>query len=106
LTKADSKSRIYKLIDKGGKAVARFIAVHTMPMTEEQALEMAKNVPPLPKGITWKYTYSDFKDGKFFCEWDAPNKEALEQIFKSMKMPYDAVYPVRLYNVAKKKFED
>jgi hypothetical protein len=106
LTKADSKSRIYKLIDKGGKAVAKFIAVHTMPMTEEQALAMAKNMPPFPKGITWKNTYSDFKDGKFFCEWDAPNKEALEQIFKSMKMPYDAVYPVRLYNVAKKKFED
>jgi hypothetical protein len=86
--------------------MARFIAVHTMPMTEQQALEMAKKMPAFPKGVSWKYTYADFKDGKFFCEWDVPNKEALEQVFKSMNMPYDAVYPVRLYNVAKKKYED
>jgi len=86
--------------------MARFMAVHTMPMTEEQAMAMARNMPPFPKGVTWKYTYSDFKDGKFFCEWQAPNKETLEQLFKSMKMPCDAVYPVRLFNVGKKKFED
>jgi hypothetical protein len=75
-------------------------------MTEQQALEMTKKLPPFPKGVNWKQTYSDFKDGKFFCEWSAPNKESVEQVLKDWKMPFDAVYPVRLYNVAKKKFED
>jgi hypothetical protein len=106
LTTVDSKSRITKAINKRGKIMARFIGVHTMPMTEEQAMAMTKNMPPLPKGFTWKYTYSDFQDGKFFCDWQAPNKETLEQLFKTMKIPYDGIYPVRLYNVAKKKFED
>jgi hypothetical protein len=84
----------------------RFIAVHTMPMTEEQAMEMTKNLPPTPEGVAWKQTYSDFQDGKFFCEWLAPDKESIEQVFKDWKMPYDAIYPVRLYNVARKEFED
>ena len=84
----------------------RFIAVHTMPMTKDQAMEMTKKLPPLPKGVTWKQTYSDFKDGKFFCEWAAPNKESIEQVLKNWKMPYDAIYPVELYDVAKKKFID
>jgi hypothetical protein len=77
-----------------------------MPMTEEQAMAMLKNMPAFPKGVSWKLTYADFKDGKFFCEWEAPSKEIIEQNFKARKMPFDAVYPVRLFNAAKKKFED
>lgn len=84
----------------------RFIAVHTMPMTEEQAMTMFKNMPALPPGVSWKLTYCDFDDGKFFCDWEAPNKEVIEQGFKSMNLPFDAVYPVRIFNVAKGALED
>ena len=85
----------------------RFMVVHTVPWTEEQLGEIAKTMPPqLPPSVSYKLTYCDFDDGKFFCEWEAPNKEAIEQIFKSMNAPYDAVYPVRLYTAAKMAFED
>jgi len=83
----------------------KFIAVHTMSFTREQWMEGAKNWPAPPKGVSWKLTYCDFKDGKFFCEWEAPNKEVIEQGFKAQKLPFDAVYPVEVFNVAKKKFE-
>ena len=84
----------------------RFIAVHTMPVTEEQWKENTdKGMPPLPPGVSWNLTYCDFTDGKFFCEWEAPNKETVEQSFKAMNMPFDAVYPVRLFNVAKAELE-
>ena len=85
----------------------RFIAVHTMPMTEEQWKErmMSGEKPSFPPGVVWKLTYCDFADGKFFCEWEAPNKETIEQIFKGMEMPFDVVYPVRLYDVAKNELE-
>ena len=88
----------------------RFIAVHTMPMTEENWDEFAKSVPErlsqVPPGVNYNLTYCDFDDGKFFCDWEAPDKETLEQIFKGMEMPYDAIYPVRLFSVAKMGFED
>ena len=84
----------------------RFIAVHTAPWTEEQLPEIQKAAGSLPPGISYKLTYCDFDDGKFFCEWEAPNKEAIEQIFRSMNAPYDAVYPVRLFTAAKMGFED
>ncbi len=86
--------------------MAKFIAVHTMPMTEEQLMAMLKNLPPLPEGVSWKQTYCDFTDGKFFCEYEAPNKEIIEQGFKSLNLPYDAVYPVKVFNVVKNIFED
>jgi hypothetical protein len=102
----DSRPRINSFNKKGVKAMPRFIAVHTMPMTEEQAMALFKSMPALPQGVSWKQTYCDFKDGKFFCEWEAPNEEIIEQAFKAQKLPFDAVYPVKLFNVAKQAFED
>jgi len=85
----------------------RFIAVHTMPMTEEQWKErmMSGEKPAFPPDVAWKTTYCDFADGKFFCEWEAPNKEIIEQIFKAQNMPFDAIYPVRLFDFAKMTLE-
>ena len=84
----------------------RFIAVHTAPFTEEQLKTAAKDMPPqLPSGVTWKLTYCGFADSKFFCEWEAPSKEAIEQNFKAINMPFDAVYPVRILDVAKAELE-
>ena len=75
----------------------RFIAVHTAPFTEEQFKEMAK--VSFPPGVSWKRTYCDFEDNKHFCEWEAPNKEAIEQICREKSIAFDAVYPVRLFDV-------
>jgi hypothetical protein len=85
----------------------RFIATHTAPFTEEQLKTAAKDMPSqLPAGVSWKLTYCDFADNKFFCEWEAPNKETVEQVFKAANLPFDAVYPVRLLDIAKASFED
>ena len=84
----------------------RFIAVHTLPMDEAQFMSMAKDmVPKIPKGFTWNSTYCAFGEKKFFCEWDAPAKEGLEQAFKANNMPFDAIYAVKLFDVASKKFK-
>ena len=83
----------------------RFIAVHTVPLTEADLKETAKKISDLPAGITWKRTYCDFADNKHFCEWEAPNKEAIEQVFKAQNMPFDAIYPVQLFNVATAELE-
>ena len=84
----------------------RFIAVHTMPVTEEQWKERFKSeMPPFPPGVVWNSTYCDFADGKFFCDWEGPNKETIEQVLKVMETPFDVVYPVRLFDVAKGELE-
>ena len=84
----------------------RFIAVHTVPFAEEDLKNAAKALPSqLPPDVSWKLTYCDFADNKFFCEWEAPNKEAIEQVFKAQNLPFDAIYPVRLLDVAKAELE-
>jgi len=90
------------------KTMPKFIVVHTEPVTKEQWMIALKPDMHFPEGYTWKHTYCDFKNGKFFCEWDAPSKEQLKAGLKSMFgfLPVDEVYPVEVYIPAEKKFED
>jgi hypothetical protein len=81
----------------------RFLAAHTAPFTEGQLKELAKS--ELPEGFTWKVTYCDFADNKFFCDWVAPSKEALEKEFTARNIPFDAVYPMQIFNVSEAKLE-
>ena len=85
----------------------RFIAIHNMPYNEEQIIATAKNMPSqLPPNLSWNLTYCAFDDGKFFCEWEGPDKEAIEQVFKASQIPYEAVYPIRLLDVRKAEFRE
>ena len=86
----------------------RFMVTHTMTNSEEALVKAAKEDAPKfsEAGVTWVRTYCYFDGNKFFCEWVAPNKEAIEKIFKETNTPYDEVYSVRLFDVATVKFED
>lgn len=86
--------------------MSRFIAVHTMPMTEEQLMAMLQGMPPLPAGIAWRKSYCNFSANRLFCEWEADNEAALTQVFKDGDIPFDEIHPVRLLDVEKRAFED
>ena len=81
----------------------RFIAVHTMPITEAGLKDLTK--AKAAKGVSWTLSYVDFADNKVFCVWEAPDKEAVEKELKEKKVPFDAVYPVQVFNVRKAKLE-
>ena len=82
------------------------MAVHTLPMGEQEMMAMLKEMAPkIPAGFTWNQSWCDFDDQKHFCDWEAPSKEALEQAFQANNMPYDAVYPVRRLDVASMQME-
>lgn len=81
----------------------RFMATHSFVLSDEQLKEMAAK--PLPDGVAWVRTFSGRAGKKAFCEWEAPSKEAVEQILKQVDVPYDQVYAVRLFDVATATFE-
>jgi len=86
----------------------RFIATHSIPFTEGALVKLAKEeVPKFSEiGVTWIRTYCDFDDNRFFCEWEAPNREAMQNIFKDLNIPFNGIYPVRIFDVATVKLED
>ncbi len=86
----------------------RFTATHSIPFTEGALIKLAKEeAPKFPEtGVTWIRTYCDFDDNKFFYEWEAPAKEAIEKILKDLNILFDGIYPVRIFDVATAKLED
>ena len=86
--------------------MARFIAEHSGAWSEEQLTGMAQQImPQIPPGFAWKQTYCDMSGNKYYCEWDAPSKEALEQAFQANNIPFDMVRPVTRFDPAAMKFE-
>lgn len=86
----------------------RFIATHTIPFTEDALVKHAKEEAPkfLETGTKWIRTHCDFNTNNFFCEWEAPNKEAIEKIFKDLNIPKEGLFLVRIFDVAAAKLED
>ncbi|NLV71852.1 MAG: DUF4242 domain-containing protein [Actinobacteria bacterium] len=75
----------------------RFLAIHPVAYDKSKLGLLAKL--QLPPGVTWRYTWCALCDGKTFCEWEAPCREAVEQIFKDSNTPYEGIYEVEHYDV-------
>jgi hypothetical protein len=88
------------------KPMSRFIAVHTMPMTEEKLLALLEGMPPLPDGIVWRRSYCNFAESRLFCEWEAGDQRTLAQVFAAGGIPFDSIHPVRLLDVQQRAFVD
>jgi len=44
--------------------------------------------------ITWVKSYYSAENGKFYCEYEAPNADLLWQHAKLGQLPIDKVYPI------------
>jgi hypothetical protein len=77
--------------------MSRFLVSHSVVFSEEPMKELAKK--PLPEGVSWMRTFCGFEDNKSFCEWQAPSREAIKEVLRQVDVSYDAIYPVRLFDV-------
>jgi hypothetical protein len=86
----------------------RFIATHSVPFTDEVLKKLAREEAPKfgQAGVTWIKTFCGFSSQRHFCEWLAPNREAIEKIFKDLSIPFDRLDEVTIFDVKKAKFED
>lgn len=76
----------------------RFIAVHPVSFTEEQLQPLAKE--PMPEGVAWVGTYCGVEDDRSFCEWEAPAREPLLEIFAKYQIPYETLHHVLRFDPA------
>jgi hypothetical protein len=83
----------------------RFLAVHAHAFSEEQLKQLASRKDQLPQGITWNQAYCAPGSDRAFCEWDAPSKEAVEQVLKANAMPFVAIYQVDRFDPDRAEFD-
>jgi hypothetical protein len=72
----------------------RFLVTRTVPqLTEEEITAAGKRSLAVCQqmGIRWIKSYYSEKDGKFYCEYEAPDVEAIYEHGKRAQQPIDSV---------------
>ncbi|MGE5443603.1 MAG: DUF4242 domain-containing protein [Ignavibacteriales bacterium] len=72
----------------------KFLTVRAVPpLTEEQIAAATKRAIVLGEGIgvRWIKSYYSEKDGKLYCEWEAPTIEAIHEHPRLLQSPVDSV---------------
>lgn len=72
----------------------RYLITRTVPaLTEEQIAAAGKLSKAVTEelGIKWIKSYYSEKDGKFYCEYEAPNVDLIYEHGRRAQLPVDSV---------------
>lgn len=75
----------------------KFLTVRTVPpLTEEQISSASRRSMAIGEGIgvRWIKSYYSAKDGKLYCEWEAPSIETIYEHARLLQSPVDSVSPI------------
>ena len=66
------------------------------PLSDEELATAAQRSIAISDqlGVTWIKSYYSAKDGKFYCEYEAPNADLLYEHARLGEFPIDRVYPI------------
>jgi len=66
------------------------------PLTEEEIAAGSRRSIAIGDqlGITWIKSYYSAKDGKWYCEYEAPNADLIWEHARLGEFPIDKVYPI------------
>ncbi|UCG08397.1 MAG: DUF4242 domain-containing protein [Desulfobacterales bacterium] len=80
--------------------MARFIVERTLPkLSQEELQEIGKQVVKVAEempGVTWVKSSISESEGKSYCEFEAPNPEALREHSQKVGLPVDKITAVEL----------
>lgn len=74
----------------------KFICTHTMQgVTRDQFCQVAAAAQQDPnvKGLQ---SFANLTEGKIYCVWQAPQKEAIAAWFQKMSVPYDSITQIEV----------
>jgi hypothetical protein len=76
--------------------MAKFMCTHTVQgITRDQYCQVAaaSQQDPTVKGLC---SYANLTEGKIYCVWEAPQREAIAAWFNKMNVPYDSIIQIEL----------
>ena len=76
--------------------MAKFMCTHTVKgITREQYSQVAaaSQQDSTVKGLE---SYANLTEGKIYCVWQAPQREAIAAWFQKMNVPYDSITQIEL----------
>lgn len=78
----------------------RFIAVHPIAFKEDDLRALAARREELPSTLNWHSCFVAASDHVTYCDWEAPDKQMLTEVFEAYGIPFDAIHEVRRFDPA------
>ena len=72
----------------------KFLTIRTVPpLNDEQVASGSKRSMAVGEeiGVRWIKSYYSAKDGKLYCEWEAPSVESIYEHARLIESPVDSV---------------
>ncbi len=80
--------------------MSRFIAVHPTAFKEDDVRAFAARRDELPSVLKWHSCFVATGDHVTYCEWEAPDKEMLAEVFEAYGVAFAAIHEVRRFDPA------
>ena len=75
--------------------MAKYMIVHQKdPQFVSRHINSACKVCAREKGAIWKRVYYNLKEGRIFCEWEAPDRDTLERVLEKCNLPCKEIVEV------------
>jgi hypothetical protein len=74
--------------------MAYYLSIHYEPSVPREKVEGRWIELARERRALWVRTWFNLHVGKRFCWWDAPDKDALEEIFRDHDIPWDEIVQV------------
>jgi hypothetical protein len=78
------------------ETMPKFLTLHEESNIDRISLESRWTEISRDPRADWQMTLFNLKLGKRFCEWDAANREILEQIFDELSIPWSEIIEVEV----------
>jgi hypothetical protein len=75
-------------------AMPTYLTIHQENDVDRVTLESRWTEISRDRRAAWQMTLFNVELGKRFCEWEAPNKEVIEQIFKELGIKWSEILEV------------
>ncbi len=69
---------------------------HKDPQFVSHHINLACKICAREKRASWKRAYYNLKEGRIFCEWEAPDRDTLEKILKEDGLPCEEMVEVNV----------
>ncbi len=76
--------------------MAHFLTTHREPGLPKQDMRTRWIALADERRAVWVKTWYNVESGRRFCWWDAPNKEALEAVFRDHGVSWEQIVQVQL----------
>lgn len=81
----------------------KYLTIHHETLIDKVLLESRWTEISMDTRALWEMTLFNLEQGRRWCEWDAPNRQVIEQIFDELGIKWTEILEVEVTTASKSR---